>query len=69
MSAPIVRYTGRGNYMLNYAMGFLVLGAVVWGAYWVGVPVPIQASWILSSIGILLMLIFLVTGRTTDKVL
>ena len=56
--------------MLNFAIGFLVLGAMAWGAYWTGVPgFPIQISWILSSIGILLLMISLVTRRTADKIL
>jgi hypothetical protein len=60
----------KGDIMLNYAMIFLLLGAIVWGGYWAGVPrLPIEISWILSSIGILLLMIAFVTGRTTDKVL
>jgi uncharacterized membrane protein YtjA (UPF0391 family) len=57
--------------MLNYAMIFLVFGAIAWSGYWAGVPrLPIEVSWILSSIGILLLIISYVTGRiTTDKVL
>jgi hypothetical protein len=55
--------------MLNLAMGFLVLGVITWGAYWAGVPgFPIQISWMLSSVGILLLMISLITGRTADKV-
>jgi hypothetical protein len=56
--------------MLNLAMGFLVLGVITWGAYWAGVPkFPIQISWIFSSVGILLLMISLITGRTANKVL
>lgn len=57
--------------MFNYAMIFLLLGAIAWSAYWAGLPrLPIEVSWILSSIGILLLMISFVTGRTTtDKVL
>lgn len=59
----------KGDSMLNYAMIFLVLGVIAWGAYWAGVPkLPIQISWMLSSIGILLLMISLITGRTADKV-
>jgi hypothetical protein len=55
--------------MLNLAMAFLVLGVITWAAYWAGVPrFAIQISWWLSSIGILLLLIAFVTGRTADKV-
>lgn len=64
------RLDRKGDSMLNFAIGFLVLGVIAWGAYWAGVPgFPIQISWILSSIGILLLMISLVTGRTADKVL
>lgn len=56
--------------MLNLAMAFLVLGVITWGAYWVGVPgFAIRISWMLSSIGILLLMISLITGRASDKVL
>jgi uncharacterized membrane protein YtjA (UPF0391 family) len=56
--------------MLNLAMGFLVLGMITWGVYWAGVPgFPIQISWMLSSVVILLLMISLITGRTADKVL
>lgn len=66
----IQRASMKGDSMLNYAMIFLVLGAIAWSAYWIGVPqLPIEISWILSSIGILLVMISLVTGRTADKVL
>lgn len=60
----------KGGGMLNLAMAFLVLGVITWGAYWAGVPgFMIQSSWMLSSIGILLLMISLITGRTADKVL
>jgi|SoiMethySBSTD1v2_1073268.scaffolds.fasta_scaffold3781060_1 uncharacterized membrane protein YtjA (UPF0391 family) len=56
--------------MLNLAMGFLVLGVITWGAYWAGVSgSPIQISWMLSSVGMLLLMISLITGRSADKVL
>ena len=56
--------------LLNLAMAFLVLGVIMWSAYWAGVPgFAIQISWILSSIGILLLMISLITGRTADKML
>jgi uncharacterized membrane protein YtjA (UPF0391 family) len=56
--------------LLNLAMAFLVLGVIAWGAYWTGVPrFAIQISWMLSSIGILLLMISLITGRTADRVL
>lgn len=55
--------------MLNSAMGFLVVGVVIWSAYWAGVPgIPLQLSWVLSSIGILLLIIALLMGRTANKV-
>lgn len=57
----------KGDSMLNYALIFLVFGALVWSGYWAGVPrLPIEVSWILSSIGILLLMISFVTGRTTS---
>ena len=50
--------------MLNVAMAFLLLGVIAWGLFWVGVPgVQVKISWILSSIGLLLVMISLVTGR------
>jgi uncharacterized membrane protein YtjA (UPF0391 family) len=54
--------------MLNYAIVFLFLGVIVWSAYWAGVPkIPIQLSWMLSSIGVLLLVISVVTGKTAGK--
>ena len=54
--------------VLNYAMVFLVLGVVAWGLFWAGVPgIPIQISWILSSTGIVLLMMYLVTGRTASR--
>jgi hypothetical protein len=56
--------------LLNLAMAFLVLGVIAWGAYWAGVPgFAIRISWMLSSVGILLLMISLITGRTADRVL
>jgi uncharacterized membrane protein YtjA (UPF0391 family) len=50
--------------MLNYAMAFLVCGVIVWGLYWAGVPgIPLQVSWILSAAGIILLMIYVVTGQ------
>ena len=58
----------KGDTMLNYAIVFLFLGVIVWSAYWAGVPrVPIQLSWVLSSIGVLLLVISVVTGKTAGK--
>ncbi len=52
--------------MLNYAMAFLVCGVIVWGLYWAGVPgVPLQVSWVLSAAGIILLMIYVVTGQKT----
>jgi hypothetical protein len=54
--------------MLNYALIFLVLGAIAWSAYWAGVPrLPLEISWTLSSIGILLLIISLVTRSASSK--
>ena len=50
--------------MLNYAMVFLVCGVIVWGLYWAGVPgIPLQVSWSLSAAGIILLMIYVVTGQ------
>ena len=50
--------------MLNFAMVFVLLGGLAWGMFWDSVPgVPVKISWILSSIGLLLLMISLVTGR------
>ena len=54
----------KGATMLNYAMVFLVCGIIVWALYWAGVPgIPLQVSWILSAAGIILLMIYVVTGQ------
>jgi uncharacterized membrane protein YtjA (UPF0391 family) len=51
--------------MLNYALLFLVVGLIAGALNLAGVSmVAVQISWILFVIGIVLLVIYLVTGRT-----
>ncbi|MBH0200062.1 MAG: DUF1328 domain-containing protein [Nitrospira sp.] len=51
--------------MLNYALLFLVVGLIAGALNLAGVSmVAVQISWILFVIGIVLLVIHLVTGRT-----
>lgn len=52
--------------MLYYALVFLVVGLIAGALNLVGVSaVAVQISWILFLIGIVLVVIHVVTGRTT----
>jgi uncharacterized membrane protein YtjA (UPF0391 family) len=55
--------------MLNYALMFLVVGLIAGGLNLAGVStVAVQISWILFVIGIVLLVIHWITGRTTRPV-
>jgi uncharacterized membrane protein YtjA (UPF0391 family) len=54
--------------MLYYAFVFLVIGLIAGALNLAGVSmVAVQISWILFVIGIVLLLIHLITGRTTRE--
>ena len=51
--------------MLNYALAFLVVGVIAGASNLAGVSaVAVQISWILFLIGIVLVAIHVVTGRS-----
>jgi uncharacterized membrane protein YtjA (UPF0391 family) len=55
--------------MLNYALLFLVVGLIAGALNLAGVSmVAVQISWILFVIGIVLLVIHWITGRTTRAV-
>jgi uncharacterized membrane protein YtjA (UPF0391 family) len=55
--------------MLYYALMFLVVGLIAGALNLAGVStVAVQISWILFLIGIVLLVIHLITGRTTRTV-
>ena len=52
--------------MLYYALVFLVVGVIAGALNFAGVEaVAVQISWVLFVIGIVLVAIHMVTGRTT----
>jgi uncharacterized membrane protein YtjA (UPF0391 family) len=52
--------------MLYYALVFLIVGLIASALNFVGLStVAVQISWILFLIGIVLLVIHLITGRTT----
>jgi len=52
--------------MLYYALAFLVVGLIAGALNLAGVAaIAVQISWILFVIGIVLLVIHLVTGRST----
>jgi uncharacterized membrane protein YtjA (UPF0391 family) len=52
--------------MLYYALAFLVVGLIAGALNLVGVSaIAMQISWILFVIGVVLVVIHLVTGRST----
>ena len=52
--------------MLYYALAFLVVGLIAGALNLIGVSaIAMQISWILFVIGIVLVVIHLVTGRST----
>jgi uncharacterized membrane protein YtjA (UPF0391 family) len=52
--------------MLYYALVFLVVGLIAGALNLAGVSsVAVQISWILFLIGIVLVAVYMVTGRTT----
>jgi len=53
--------------MLYYALAFLVVGLIAGALNLVGVSaIAMQISWILFVIGVVLVVIHLVTGRSTQ---
>ena len=63
--AASVRNSGKEFNMLYYALMFLVVGLIAGALNLAGVAaVATQISWILFLIGIVLLVIHLVTGRT-----
>ncbi|MFZ3012844.1 MAG: DUF1328 domain-containing protein [Nitrospira sp.] len=55
--------------MLNYALMFLVVGLIAGALNLAGIStVAVQISWMLFVIGIVLMVIHWITGRTTRPV-
>jgi uncharacterized membrane protein YtjA (UPF0391 family) len=53
--------------MLYYALMFLVGGIIVGTLNWVGMAaIATQIAWVLFVIGIVLLVIHLVTGRTAS---
>jgi uncharacterized membrane protein YtjA (UPF0391 family) len=55
--------------MLNYALMFLVVGLIAGALNLAGIStVAVQISWILFVIGIVLLVIHWITGRTTRTV-
>ena len=55
--------------MLYYALMFLVVGLIAGALNLVGVStLAVQISWILFLIGIVLLVIHLISGRTTRTV-
>lgn len=55
--------------MLNYALMFLVIGLIAGVLNLAGVStVAVQISWVLFVVGIVLLVIHWITGRTTRPV-
>jgi uncharacterized membrane protein YtjA (UPF0391 family) len=55
--------------MLSYALMFLVVGLIVGALNLAGVStVAVQISWMLFVVGIVLLVIHLISGRTTRPV-
>jgi uncharacterized membrane protein YtjA (UPF0391 family) len=55
--------------MLNYALMFLVVGLIAGALNLAGIStVAVQISWMLFLIGIVLLVIHWITGRTTRPV-
>ena len=55
--------------MLNYALMFLVVGLIAGALNLAGIStVAVQISWMLFVIGIVLLVIHWITGRTTRLV-
>ncbi|MGB4066440.1 MAG: DUF1328 domain-containing protein [Nitrospira sp.] len=55
--------------MLNYALMFLVVGLIAGALNLAGIStVAVQISWMLFVIGIVLLVIHWITGRTTRPV-
>ena len=55
--------------MLNYALMFLVVGLIAGSLNLAGVStVAVQISWVLFVVGIVLLVIHWITGRTTRPV-
>jgi len=60
-----IRNSGKEFNMLYYALVFLVVGLIAGALNVAGVAaIAIQISWVLFLIGIVLLVIHLVTGRT-----
>ena len=59
----------RGALMLYYALMFLVVGLIAGALNLAGVSmVAVQISWVLFVVGIVLLVIHWITGRTTRPV-
>ncbi|BFU89909.1 MAG: hypothetical protein NTAFB01_10960 [Nitrospira sp.] len=55
--------------MLNYALMFLVVGLMAGALNLAGIStVAVQISWVLFLVGIVLLVIHWITGRTTRTV-